>query len=336
MDCNYTVNKILFDYWSFTVKNSTPEDIISLLGLDGITFIDTYGSKGYQHRYYYDGVSIMFGGRDEIWCEMTGQGCRVYESYGNNDWYGLAYQILENEYSHMTRLDVAYDDFNGLLDLDAILEDVKSGSWVAKCKKIHNQEDYGHLGINGHCIMCGERGSSIACRIYDKAQERNRADEINHWVRCELQIRHKHADNFLYYLLADDVNSIYGIEIDNNRRLDALYFAVLTHFVRFIDLDANSDSNLWRKPLSKHWEKFVSSYHGNKISLYSAPGVDYNILKFCYTVEEQYGAMIYTYIEIFGIDELENVVKPKQFKLNKKYQSIIESERLRKEASNGT
>ena len=167
MDCNYTVNKILFDYWSFTVKNTTPEDIISLLGLDGVTFIDTYGSKGYQHRYYYDGVSIMFGGRDEIWCEMTGQGCRVYESYGNNDWYGLAYQILVNEFSHMTRLDVAYDDFNGLLDLDAILEDVKSGSWVAKCKKIHNQEDYGHLGINGHCIMCGERGSNIACRIYD-------------------------------------------------------------------------------------------------------------------------------------------------------------------------
>ena len=94
MDCNFTTNKIIFDYFSFTIKTDgydiTPEDVISMLGLDGVNFIETYGSKGFRNRYYYDGVSIMFGGRDLIWCEMSGQGCRVYEQYGCCDWYGLS------------------------------------------------------------------------------------------------------------------------------------------------------------------------------------------------------------------------------------------------------
>lgn len=334
MDCNFTANKILFDYWSFTIKGVEAEDIITMLGLDGVNFIDNFGTKGYQHRYYYDGISIMFGGREEVWCEMSGQGCRVYESYGNNDWLGLAYHILINDNAHMTRLDVAYDDFNHLLDMDKIRENVKSHAFVSKCKTITCTDEYDRSGIIGSTIMCGNRGSNISCRIYNKAQERNRQDEIEHWVRCELQIRHKHADNFLYYLLSDDCKSIYGIDIDTNNRLDCLYFAVLNHFIRFIDLDCNDDSNLWRKPLADHWKKFVESYKGNSLSLYAAPGVDYNVLKLRHTVEEQYGAMIFTYIELFGTDELENFVQPKKFKLNKKYQFLLESARLQEVHNN--
>ena len=41
MEANYKVNKILFDYWSFTIKGSEPEDVISMLGLDGVIFART-------------------------------------------------------------------------------------------------------------------------------------------------------------------------------------------------------------------------------------------------------------------------------------------------------
>ena len=333
MECNYTTNKILIDYFSFTIKTEgtdiEPEDVILMLGLDGVNFVDGYGTKGFRHRYYFDGVSIMYGGRDLIWCEMSGQGCRVFESYGSGDWYGLAYQVLTDDKSHMTRLDVAYDDFNGLLDIDAIYDDVINGNWVSRSEKIRPESAYTRQGRDGMCITAGQRGSNISCRIYDKAAERNRSDDIPHWVRCELQLRHQHADNFLRYWLSDD-NSIFGVEIDNNRRLDSLYFAVLNHYLRFIDKSANNDSNVWRKPLSSHWQRFVDSYHGNPLSLYKAPGVDYNVMKLRYTTEDMYGAMIYTYIELFGVDELSNAVANKQFKLNKKYQSLLESERLRR------
>lgn len=324
MDANFKVNKILFDYWSYTIKGVEPEDVISMLGLDGVIFADLYGSKGYHHRYFYDGISISFGGREEIWVEMTGRGCRVYETYGNNDWFGLAYQILTNANAQMTRLDVAYDDFNHLLDMDKIRESVKTHAFVGRCKSITCIDDYDRNGVIGSTIMCGSRGSNISCRIYDKAQERGQADNIEHWVRCELQIRHKHADKFLYYLLAEDVTSIYGIDIDDNKRLDSLYFAVLNHFIRFVDLHVNNDTNVWRLPLAEHWRRFVESYKGNSVSLYTAPGVDYDVLKLRYIVEQQYGAMIYTYIALFGSDELEESVRPKEFKLNKKYRYILD------------
>lgn len=331
MDALYTQNKILFDYFSFTLKDSEPEELISLLGFEGVEFLSTYGLHGYKCRYLYDGVSIHYNSsRGDCWVEMTGQGCRVFESFGSGDWFGLCYFILTNDSANMTRIDIAYDDFNGLLDLSAIRHSVHSGDFVSKASSIQDYADYNHDGLAASSIMVGKRGSSISCRIYDKAAERNRSDEIDHWVRCELQIRHNHANNFLYYLLADNCKSIYGFDVDVNNRLDALYFAVLNNFLRFIDSDSNNDSNRWRKPLAKHWAKFIESYHGNSISLYSAPGVEYNVLRLRHVVEDQYGGMIYTYIQLLGTDELERLVAPKKFKLNKKYQYLLDQELLRK------
>ena len=326
MNALFTTNKILFDYFSFTIKNVEPEDVISMLGLEGIQFTDNFGARGYSHRYYYDGVSIMFGSRDHVWCEMSGQGCRVFETYGTSDWFGLAYQVLNNDNAHMTRIDIAYDDFNGLLDLDSIKDDVKNNCWISRANSISVIEDFSRYGLSGSTVNIGQRGSNVSCRIYDKAKERNR-DDIDHWVRCELQIRHKHADNFIKYLLSDNFNYIFGVDINVENRLDALYFAVLNHFIRFIDISCNDDSNRWRKPCAVHWQKFIDSYFGNSISLYSDPGVDYNEMRLRHSVEEQYGGMIYTYIQLIGLDELETAVLPKKFKLNKKYQYLLDSKK---------
>ena len=324
MQAHFQVNKIIFDYFSFTIKDITPEEMISLLGFDGITFQLTFGLHGYRSRYMYDGVSIYWDeNRPEVWAEMTGQGCRVYESYGNGDWFYLCHMVNINENAQMTRVDIAYDDFNGLLDLVTIRQDVENLSWVSRAKTIKITNDYRlNDGNIGSTVMIGDRSSNISCRIYDKAQERNRADEVEHWVRCELQIRHKHADNFILYLMSD-IETIYGTEIDNNRRLDCLYFAVLNHFIRFIDVNANDDTNRWRKPCAEHWQKFIDSYKGQSISLYKSPGVEYNELRLRHTAEEMYGGLIYTYIQLFGVDELEQNIDKKKYKLNKKYEYLI-------------
>lgn len=326
MNAIFTQNKIIFDYFSFTIKGVTPEFVISLLGFDGIHFENTYGMHGYKSRYRYDGINICYDfaiGDDNVWCEMTGQGCRCYESYGNSDWFGLCYFILETEGAKMTRVDIAYDDFNGLLDLEAISKSINKGEWVARCETITETCEHKRSGIHGRTIMCGQRASNICVRIYDKKEERQR-DDLNHWVRCEIQIRHNHANNFIKYLLSD-LHSIYGVDIDDNRRLDCLYFAVLNHFLRFIDSEANEDSNIWRKPLADHWARFIESYTGEPISLYSAPGVEYNELRLRHNTEEMYGGMIYGYLRLYGKDELEECVDHKRFKLNKKYQYLIDT-----------
>ncbi|MGN1319363.1 MAG: hypothetical protein ACI4VF_10150, partial [Lachnospirales bacterium] len=87
----------------------------------------TYGCKGYADRYYFNGISIHCNGSpngrfgkpiEGVWLEMSGEGCRTFESYGNADWNNLFDYCNRNELNiTMNRIDLAYDDFIGLLVL---------------------------------------------------------------------------------------------------------------------------------------------------------------------------------------------------------------------------
>ena len=101
---------------------------------------------------------------------MSGQGCRSFESFGSADWFYLAYQVSKNPNAQMTRIDIAYDDFNGLLDLPAILDDVHNSSWVSVARNVNEHIERTLSGVTGTTVMFGNRGANIACRIYDKAK----------------------------------------------------------------------------------------------------------------------------------------------------------------------
>lgn len=320
----YVQNKILFDWVSITSKIDSVESIIDLIGFYDIQFIDTYGLYGYKHRLMFDGVSIMYGGiHNSVMLEMSGQGCRCFESYGNGDFYALFRYVLQNSDDvNITRLDVAYDDFNYLLDLDAIRDDVINKRYVTKSNKCR-LEFVCDFGVDSWTFYAGNRGSNISLRIYDKRIERNAADEYDHWVRSELQLRHKHAEQFIRFLIGGQAYSPNGDVIIEHLRLDSLYFSVLNHFIRFIDIDANDDSNKWRKPMRDHWKKFAHSVTTQRISLYVKPGVEYNLLRLDHTVEQQYAGMIYTYIQCHSIDELVNAVSKKRGNLSVKHRQII-------------
>lgn len=329
MKSRYVQNKILFDWVSITSKIDSVESIIEMIGFDDVRFVDTYGLYGYKHRLLFDGVSIMYGGiHDTVMLEMSGQGCRCFESYGNGDFYSLFRHVLENpDDVNITRLDVAYDDFNYLLDLDAIYQDVIAGNFVSKCDSGNVGFQYQRKNGGSWTITAGNRGSNIFMRIYDKSRERNAMDEFPHWVRCELQIRHSHARQFIRFLLGGQAYTPDGDVIIKHLRLDSLYFSVLNHFIRFIDNSANNDTNLWRKPMCNHWKKFAHSVTTQRISLYVKPGVEYNLLRLDHCVEEQYAGMIYTYIVCHSADELIDAVSKKQFQLNPKYVDLINERR---------
>lgn len=44
-----------------------------------------------------------------VWCEMSGQGCRTFESFSSRSWESLFSWIAAQELK-ITRLDVAFDD----------------------------------------------------------------------------------------------------------------------------------------------------------------------------------------------------------------------------------
>ena len=75
-------NLILYDWLSFTCKKRDPYYFVDLLGLSKVPWELTKGARGYKDRLYFNCISIHFNGRDDmgIWCEMSGQGCRAFES----------------------------------------------------------------------------------------------------------------------------------------------------------------------------------------------------------------------------------------------------------------
>ena len=301
-------NKILFDWFSMTTSIADTSDIIELLGLKGCPFTDVPGAKGWKKRLYFSGISIHYEGHDGlIWLEMSGQGCRTFETLGHGDFNTLFRFVLDNPKEvNITRLDVAYDDYKYYLDIDLIASDTLNGRFIAKTR--HWNVDISDTGM---CITHGSRNSSVLIRIYDKAAERNRKEEIEHWVRCEIMLRRERAFEFIRLLC------------DENELLDNLYFAVINHYIRYIEL-SDTDSNKWRSEMAEHWAAFANSVTSDSITLYVNPGMEYNALRLSAYVSDRNAGPIYTYIKLFGINDLvERVFDKAPVNLNPKYKFLL-------------
>lgn len=313
---DHLTNKILIDWFAMTTSICQPEDLITLLGMENVPFEKTFGARGWRDRIYFDGVSIHYNGHDGlIWLEMSGQGCRAFETFGHGDFGVLFDFVLGNpDVCNITRLDVAYDDYVGLLDLDQIVYDSLHCNFVSKCRKGDFTTCIIEQGINidvGRCVTHGKKRSSVIIRIYDKAAERNKSDEIPHWVRCEIMLRRERALEFIRLLRSE------------NETIDNLYFAVLNHYLRYID-QSDTDSNRWRAPMADHWAKFALSVTSKKQSLYVNPGVEYNALRLAHYVSDRNAGPIFTYIQMYGIDDLvDRVNKKAPINLNPKYKMLL-------------
>lgn len=242
-------NIILYDWLSFTCKTDDVQFIIDILGLKHVPWENIKGARGYQDRLYFNCISIHFNGRADmgVWCEMSGQGCRAFEELTSHEdkWDTLFYLIAEFN-MNITRLDVAYDDHEGLLNIDEIIQDTRQKSYVSK-------SDYWEIieSSKGQSLQFGSPQSDVLIRVYDKARERN-CEAGTHWVRCELQMRRERAISFTKL----------GLPIGKS------YCGVVINYLRFVIPD-DLDSNKWRWPIKPYWGDFLEN--ADRISIYEAP-----------------------------------------------------------------
>ena len=163
---------ILIDWLSITSKTMLPEDMMNLIGItSGWQYMDK-GVRGYGERYYYNSISIHFAGsQDNCWLEMTGQGCRAFESDSTHGDYNVIFEkLLENPNTmNITRLDIAYDDFSGILDIERICDDTRPRNHKYKAKTNYAQVIE---STNGMSCDIGSPKSLVMVRIYDKLAER--------------------------------------------------------------------------------------------------------------------------------------------------------------------
>lgn len=306
-------NVILFDWFSVTSKIDDVSTILDLLQLYDLPFEDCKGFHGFRYRKYFSGISIHYD-RDDglVWLEMSGKGCRAYETYSKNpDWNKLFEHFLSDfESYHITRLDVAYDDFNKILRQDKMFKAMQKQNLVTSFR------DYGveHMSItkSDFTLYFGSRSSDCYFRVYNKAAEQDKEEEISHWVRFEIQLRNDRATQFLLSYMMSDYN------------LGETFSGVVSNYVRFVD--SSSDSNKSRWKTSKWWSKFIGD--AERISIYSKKLEEYTEAKLQDYVFGQAGQAINCAIDIYGtegfLQYLDNYLKNKAQTANPKYQELVE------------
>lgn len=297
------INRIIYDYLTFTSQVHSVDDLIDLLGMQGVSFTLQNGFYGYRERLFFGGVSIHYSGRSGmgVCVEMSGKGCRTFEEFGNGDYDAIFELIrfhLPTKEMNITRLDVAYDDFIGKLDLDVLSRDTVENHFVSRFRDWQVIQ-----GNKGGSVNHGSKSSNVYIRIYDKALEQQ--VDIPHWVRLEIQMRKECACGF--------------IQLDD--MIDKKFFAVLNEYLRYIVPDIN-DSNRWRIPMADYWSDFVA--YDDKVSIFDKPASDFHVGKLYEYITTQTSGACQTYIDIFGaenfLDTIANSRKGK--KLNPKYSQL--------------
>ncbi len=299
-------NIILYDWLSFTWKGDDPRYITRILGLDHVPWDITKGAKGYRDRLYFNAISIHYNGREDmgIWCEMSGQGCRAFEDLSNikdpDKWQELFARIYDHK-MNVTRLDVAYDDHTGMLDIKQIASDTRLQEYVSK-------SDFWEIveSSKGQTLQYGSPQSEVLIRIYDKAAERN-CEPGTHWIRCELQLRRERAAMFLAMR-----NTLPGI--------GPAFCGVVVNYLRFVDPDP-LDSNRWRWPIKDYWGEFLCN--AEAIKLYQAPGMEYNLDRAKKYVFGQAGGAASALLDILGKEEFLHELEKVKPTRKAKYDQLV-------------
>ena len=306
-----SVNLILIDWITFTTKIWSVAQIKEALGLfDQDWTLAEYGRYGYKLMEVFNGVSILSEGRlnqdgvDDmgICVEISGQGCRALETFGKIDWLAFIGFLMaeENEFK-VTRVDIAYDDHTGILDKLQLKLDTDDGNYRSKFRTWEIR-----YGNKGWSIYHGSKQSQAMIRIYDKAAERGLLDGT-HWIRVELQLRDENAaGSFRAYL--------------QNRELGAVFGGILATYLVY--LKESNDSNKSRWPTADYWQVLIQD--AKRIHIAAAPGVEYNIFHLEAFIRDTAGGGLSTWIEIFGLDSLPELLKRRKSKLNPKHKRLLD------------
>ena len=333
-------NKIIIDWLSITSKKLSVKEMKEILGLQHASWEEGRGYHGYKTRYWYDSISIHCDGAGDmgIWLEMSGQGCRAFESYSDKrdlyktEMYEPLFRLVVDNPDdfNITRLDVAYDDFEGVLDGKRVFDDTVNQKYRSKAEYWSATTSSDGLSVN-----VGSPRSKVLIRIYDKraerlakitdADQRQRIEEdIPHWMRVELQLRDDRALQFIKTMAGCGKSSSECMPIG------AVYTGVLANYLDYgysAKAKGNADKLVWHT--FPYWKDVLAG--AEAISIYSQPGTEYNLVRCRNYVYNMAGNAVDALVKIEGVDGFLAGLKDRHIKQNMKYIQLIEDARRQKE-----
>ncbi|MCM6845057.1 replication initiation factor domain-containing protein [Latilactobacillus curvatus] len=241
------------DWFSVTFKDVVDwHEICAILQLDFSDFIEMEnGLNGYKSGVKFGDILILFDGTDSmgIHLQMSGQGCRQYESHFTDyNWSDLFAMIMNYDYN-VSRLDLAIDDFIGLLNLTTLSNKARKGHVVSTLSHLVDIEKIRLSdGVSkGRTLYFGS--GKLKIRFYDKKQEREAkgydlVDDVDVWQRYELQLRSEKATAAMKVLAYDNY--------ELGEFIRGIYKATINFKVPNV-----GDSNKRRWTNCKWWDDFL-------------------------------------------------------------------------------
>ena len=263
---NHMENSILYDWLTVSFATVDYRDLISVIGLVGVGWSESQtGSRlKYGHRLVFDGCSIHYTEEHDrkhnqgCCLEMSGQGCRDFETFGSGDWSAL-FEFVALAGGKITRLDVAYDDFTGVLPLRKMYDQADRYEFTTRKQKLlltKSSEDAvpDHAGLS---VCHGSKNSEVYIRVYDKRAERHAWEEVEHWIRFEVQLRDSSAAGFVIA----------------RGSIGEKFRGIVTQYLNYRD-PVVDDSNKSRWPLSSWWSDFLEA--AAALSVHTKHETEYN------------------------------------------------------------
>lgn len=301
---------ILIDYLTVSFP-LFPNEIFKYLHIKDDEFTTNKSSlSDYDYCHYFNGIKVHscyeFSGSKNYGrtcLEMSGIGCRTLESLYKRDgliidwkFLILSFMILDCTF---TRLDVCYDDFDGIFTMEKIYNHFFKEKYICKAQNILPMP-----GTREQGIYFGAPASDKRLRIYNKALER----KVSYpWIRVELQLRKDSAESFINnWFKFDDLGYTYS--------------GVLKNFLRFVTKPYNG-MNSDRYKTSPFWSKLIGNCE--KIKTYLVGGLEYNLDSLERYVEKQTLSSLKTYIITNGGDVSKLLDKVAVAELNIKQKTLL-------------
>ena len=333
-----TENVFLIDWLTVVFHGCYVDEVQRILGLESSKIPwETKSSfiNGYPQDTLFDHIHIRWGADDPsfykdsidktaeqkarndmgICLDMSGQGCRAFEEFSYKSWFDLIESIFRfGGRVSVTRLDLAYDDHVGLINIWKIRFDVEDRNYRSKSKKSRIiWSDNQSSDIQGLTVEVGSKSSPVMIRIYDKAAERGFSGR--HWVRVELQLRQDRASEAFKLLF-------------QRQSIGRVASGILRNYCSFVV--PGSDSNKARWKVADYWERILEGME--KIQIWISPGEPYNFSNTENHLVFQYGQAMLAAERIHGsfLTLADRARHCYPGKLSAKYEAAVAEELLRK------
>lgn len=266
------------DWFAFTVSddidtNNEENDFLILKNL-GYMFSDFEATSG---RYLYNS-GLTLGGFVNVYYNnynkdlarntshsrnyvFTGQGCTDLAQKIENNWVGL-FSILKKLGVKITRLDIALDDFYGVVSFNKMENKLNKGHYRSS-KKTYNVVKQADVNgdIKGYTLYIGSQTKSSVgtyfLRCYDKyAQYKTKvqippqeAIDSGIWQRYEISFTKKKA------------RKIVDLMVDGGQTIGSVFMNTMRDIVEFLEptktqkKEVHKNKNRWE--LSTWWKKFL-------------------------------------------------------------------------------